>query len=73
MAVAGMRTILGRGLLVVQRPRSARRAQGLLTYTAVGVDGGGVVDAADVEAALTPDTVLVSIMHSNTEVRRAGG
>jgi len=42
--------------------------QGLCTYTAVGVDGCGLVSPEDVVAALTPNTVLVSIMHSNNEV-----
>jgi hypothetical protein len=41
--------------------------QGLLRYTLVPVSREGLVVAADVEAALTPDTVLVSIMHSNNE------
>lgn len=41
---------------------------GLCTYTAVGVDGCGLVSPEDVVAALTPNTVLVSIMHSNNEV-----
>jgi hypothetical protein len=43
--------------------------QGLCTYTAVGVDAAGLVSADDVVAALTPNTVLVTIMHSNNEVR----
>ena len=43
--------------------------QGLCTYTAVGVDAAGLVSPADVVAALTPNTVLVTIMHSNNEVR----
>jgi cysteine desulfurase len=34
----------------------------------VPVDQYGQVEAADVEAALRPDTVLVSIMHANNEV-----
>ena len=41
--------------------------QGLATFTAVGVDPVGRVDPAAVEAALTPSTVLVTIMHSNNE------
>ncbi|KAF6265975.1 pyridoxal phosphate-dependent transferase [Scenedesmus sp. NREL 46B-D3] len=41
---------------------------GLCTYTAVPVDSQGLVSAADVVAALTPSTVLVSVMHSNNEV-----
>ena len=34
----------------------------------MGVDAAGLVSPADVLAALTPNTVLVSIMHSNNEV-----
>ncbi|GAB4817205.1 hypothetical protein N2152v2_004251 [Parachlorella kessleri] len=41
---------------------------GLLKYTAVPVDGQGLVDPADVAAAVTPHTALVTIMHSNNEV-----
>lgn len=36
-----------------------------ITY--LPVDGHGRVDPADVEAALTPDTVLVTVMHANNE------
>ncbi|RAP76933.1 cysteine desulfurase NifS [Paenibacillus montanisoli] len=36
--------------------------------TYVPVDSRGVVSAADVEAALTDETILVSIMHVNNEV-----
>lgn len=43
--------------------------QGLCTYTAVGVDAAGLVNPDDVVAAITPNTVLVTVMHSNNEVR----
>lgn len=36
--------------------------------TFVPVDSNGMVDPADVEAAITGDTVLISIMHANNEV-----
>ncbi|SFQ69354.1 cysteine desulfurase [Amycolatopsis arida] len=35
--------------------------------THLGVDGTGLVDPAELTTALTPDTVLVSIMHANNE------
>ncbi len=35
--------------------------------TYLGVDGNGQVDACDVAAAITPDTILVSVMHANNE------
>lgn len=47
----------------------ALRRDGLCEFTAVGVDGAGVVSAADVAAAIRPGrTVLVTVMHSNNEV-----
>ncbi|KAJ9526065.1 hypothetical protein QJQ45_009516 [Haematococcus lacustris] len=41
---------------------------GQASFTAVGVDAEGLVDPEAVLAAVTRDTVLVSIMHSNNEV-----
>ncbi|KAG1658761.1 hypothetical protein FOA52_001303 [Chlamydomonas sp. UWO 241] len=41
---------------------------GLAKYTVVGVDARGVADAQALAAAVTRDTVLVSLMHSNNEV-----
>jgi cysteine desulfurase len=38
------------------------------SVTYLPVDGDGLIDPADVAAALTPKTVLVSIMHANNEV-----
>lgn len=38
------------------------------SLTVVGVDGRGLVDPAEVEAALRPDTRLVSVMHANNEI-----
>ncbi|KAK9817159.1 hypothetical protein WJX72_010537 [[Myrmecia] bisecta] len=43
-------------------------AQGLLTYTAISVSNEGLVSPDDVAKALTPATVLVTVMHSNNEV-----
>ena len=42
--------------------------QGLISYTAVGVNVDGTVDPALVKAAVTDATCLISIMHSNNEV-----
>jgi len=36
--------------------------------TRVPVDGGGLVDPADIRRVIRPDTILVSIMHANNEV-----
>lgn len=47
---------------------AALQAHGLLTYTLVAVDAEGCVAAADVAAAVTPDTALVTLMHANNEV-----
>ncbi|KAL4433218.1 hypothetical protein ABPG77_003266 [Micractinium sp. CCAP 211/92] len=43
-------------------------AHGLLSYTAVPANEEGLVSAADVAAAIQPDTVLITVMHSNNEV-----
>ena len=36
--------------------------------TVLPVDGSGLVDPADLEQALMPDTLLVTVMHANNEV-----
>jgi len=36
--------------------------------TVVGVNGAGLVDPADIEQALAPETRLVSVMHANNEI-----
>ncbi len=38
------------------------------TFTMVPVDESGLVDPADIQAAIRPDTFLISIMHANNEV-----
>lgn len=38
------------------------------TVTVLPVDREGIVNPADVEAAIRPDTILISIMHANNEV-----
>ncbi|MFY9943304.1 MAG: aminotransferase class V-fold PLP-dependent enzyme [Desulfobacterales bacterium] len=39
-----------------------------VAVTVVPVDGEGLVDPADVAAAIRPDTILISLMHANNEV-----
>jgi len=38
----------------------------VVTY--INVDGHGLVNSADIEKAITPKTILISIMHANNEV-----
>ncbi|HAA02303.1 MAG TPA: hypothetical protein DCE18_02900, partial [Syntrophobacteraceae bacterium] len=51
----------------ILEPCLALMEQGL-DVTFLPVDGYGQVRAADVAAAIRPDTILVSIMHANNEV-----
>lgn len=51
----------------VLAPLAAAAKAGQLTFTAVGVGRDGVVSVGDVEAALTADTCLLSLMHANNE------
>ena len=52
---------------VLEACNYAKRAEGVkVTY--VPVDKQGRVDVADVERAITPQTVLVSVMYANNEV-----
>lgn len=51
---------------VINTARALERQGWPVTVIPVGLSG--VVDPADVAAALTPDTALVSIMHANNEV-----
>ncbi len=46
----------------------ALERDGLIRLTVLGVDATGRVDPADVERALRPDTVLVTLMLANNEV-----
>jgi cysteine desulfurase len=75
MAIKGVAAARGRGHLVtsavehhaVLRTCEALEKQGF-TVTVVPVDGYGMVDPDAVRRALRPDTILVSIMHANSEV-----
>ena len=51
----------------VLEPCAALAAEGF-RVTRVPVDESGRVDPADVAGALTPETILVSVMHANNEV-----
>lgn len=44
------------------------RMEGSFEYTIVGVDESGVVDPAEIEQAIRPDTCLVSVMYVNNEI-----
>jgi len=46
----------------------AMEREGRIGLTVVGVDGQGQVDPGEVEAAVRPDTVLVTLMLANNEV-----
>jgi cysteine desulfurase len=75
MAIKGIAATRGRGHIVtsavehhaVLRTCAALESQGF-TVTVVPVDGYGMVDPDDVRRALRPDTIVVSIMHANSEV-----
>jgi cysteine desulfurase len=75
MAIKGIAAARGRGHIVtsavehhaVLRTCAALESQGF-TVTVVPVDGYGMVDPDDVRRALRSDTIVVSIMHANSEV-----
>ncbi len=52
----------------VLEPLRAAERRGEITLTVVGVDRFGRVDPAEVAAAISPETVLVSVMLANNEV-----
>ena len=74
-AVKGIAAARGRGHIVtsavehhaVLRSVQALEKQGF-EATYLPVDGHGMVDPDDVRRALRPDTIVVSIMHANSEV-----
>jgi cysteine desulfurase len=74
-AVKGIAAARGRGHIVtsaVEHHAVLRSVQALekggFEATYVAVDGHGMVDPDDVRRALRPDTIVVSIMHANSEV-----
>ncbi len=75
VAVKGIAAARGRGHIVtsaVEHHAVLRSVQALekagFEATYVPVDGHGMVDPDDVRRALRPDTMVVSIMHANSEV-----
>ncbi len=78
LAIAGaVRALRGRGRHVVTLATehtavldvcAALEADGVAEVTRLGVDAGGLVDPAAVEAAIRADTVLVSVMAANNEI-----
>lgn len=75
MAIKGVAQARGGGHVItsavehhaVLRTCSALESQGF-TVTVLPVDGYGMVDPDDVRRAMRPDTILVTIMHANSEV-----
>jgi len=75
LGVKGLAWARGRGHLItskVEHHAVLRACQWLegqgFAVTYVGVDGHGMVDPDDVERAIRPDTIGISIMHANSEV-----
>jgi cysteine desulfurase len=75
LAIKGVATSRGGGHLITSRIehhavlRTCESLEGAgFQVTYVGVDKDGVVDPDDVGRAIRPDTLLISIMHANSEV-----
>ena len=75
MAIKGVAMARGRGHLItskIEHHAVLRAVQNLETlgFTAsyLDVDGDGLVDPEAVRRAIRPDTVLISIMHANSEI-----
>ncbi|HET7875139.1 MAG TPA: cysteine desulfurase family protein [Methylomirabilota bacterium] len=75
LAVKGVAMARGKGHLItsqIEHHAVLRAVQSLETLgfeaTYVPVDAYGMVDPDDVKRALRPDTILISIMHANSEV-----
>ncbi|MFZ5569002.1 MAG: cysteine desulfurase family protein [Thermodesulfobacteriota bacterium] len=73
-SIAGNRFARGKHLItsLVEHPavlETCRYMEGLgFSVTYLPVDETGMVAPSDVAAAITPDTILISIMHANNEV-----
>ena len=75
MAIKGVTAARGKGHIITSRIEHhavLRTCQNLETLgygvTYVPVDGSGLIDPDDVRRAVRPDTILISIMHANSEV-----
>jgi cysteine desulfurase len=75
LGVKGLAWARGRGHLItstIEHHAVLRACQWLegqgFAVTYVGVDSHGMVDPDDVERAIRPDTIGISIMHANSEV-----
>jgi cysteine desulfurase len=74
LAIKGVAWHFGRGRIItcavehpaVRQPLAFLAAEGF-DVTVLPVDGDGLVDPEAVRRALTPDTILISIMHANNE------
>ena len=52
----------------IEHPAVLGAAAECAAWTAVPVDGRGVVDPGDIRRALRPDTRIISVMHANNEL-----
>ena len=75
MAVKGVALARGRGHIIttkIEHHAVLRAVQTLETQgfaaTYLGVDGYGMVDPDALRRAIRPDTILISIMHANSEI-----
>ncbi|MBN1944889.1 MAG: selenide, water dikinase SelD [Bradymonadales bacterium] len=76
LAIRGVVAALGGGHVItsaIEHPAilevvKALQSEGQIRLTILGVDATGLVDPADVQRALRPDTVLVTVMLANNEV-----
>src|SRR5260370_20418875 len=53
----------------VSRPLEALAKAGAITLTRVPADGGGTVDPAAIQAALTPQTRMIALTHASNVLR----
>ena len=61
-----MITVVTEHKAVVDTAHHAERTGGEVTW--LSVDGEGLIDLAELEAAIRPDTVLIAVMYANNEI-----